>query len=184
MTRWLQQQYKYAIEGFFNVNYSRFLSLNVFFGQKIAEVYFINSIQYFLFIFANKFADERCFSQTQYYYIFHFQRLHRLRADSRRCSQQTHQKSNQRINWYLLRRKLRKMKKKMYTMSEKRIMLTHWIGQTWRKFHHDNPDLIRKTFRKLRLFFAINESENDEIWIKNILDVKVRNWKRSDQKKC
>lgn len=44
MTKWLQQQYKYAIEGFSNANHSRLLSLNVFSGQKTAEVYQFNSI--------------------------------------------------------------------------------------------------------------------------------------------
>lgn len=38
MINWLQNQYKYAIVGFHNSHTKRFLSLNVFFGQKISEV--------------------------------------------------------------------------------------------------------------------------------------------------
>ena len=38
MIRWLKQQYKFATTGFSNINTGRFLSLDVFAGQKTDEV--------------------------------------------------------------------------------------------------------------------------------------------------
>lgn len=60
-------------------------------------------------------------------------------------------------------------------------MLTHWVGQAWREFHKKNPGLIRKTFRKLGLSLAIDGSEDDELWVKNIPDVEVGDWRRYDE---
>ncbi len=56
-------------------------------------------------------------------------------------------------------------------------MLTQWVNQTWRKFHKKNSDVIRQTFRKLELSLAINESEDHELFIKNIFDVIVEDWR-------
>lgn len=60
-------------------------------------------------------------------------------------------------------------------------MLTHWVGQTWREIHQQNPDLVRKTFRKLELPFAVDGSDVEELCIKDIPDIEVRNWRRYDQ---
>lgn len=76
---------------------------------------------------------------------------------------------------------LEKWEKGVYTVGERRVMLTHWVGQAWREFHRDNPGLIRQTFRKLGLSLAIDGSEDDEIWIKDIPDVKMGDWRRFDQ---
>ncbi len=58
-------------------------------------------------------------------------------------------------------------------------MLTHWINQTWRELHKENFNLIRQTFRKLSLSLAMNESKDKELWIKDILNVEVENWRLS-----
>ncbi|MCJ1468160.1 hypothetical protein MMC07_006788 [Pseudocyphellaria aurata] len=44
----------------------------------------------------------------------------------------------------------------------------------------DNSNLIRKTFRKLGLSLAIDGSEDDELWVKDIPDIEVGDWRRSD----
>ena len=74
-----------------------------------------------------------------------------------------------------------KWKKKTYTMSERRILLTQWVGQTWKEFHKKTPELIRQTFRKLRMSLAVDESENDELSIKYIPNVKVNDWRRYEE---
>ena len=42
--------------------------------------------------------------------------------------------------------------------------------------------MIRQTFRKLKLFLIVNESKNAKFNIKNISDVKIKNWKLSGKK--
>ena len=49
------------------------------------------------------------------------------------------------------------------------------MGRAWKKLHQKNSDLIRQTFRKLRLFLTVDESEDDELNIKNIPNVKMKN---------
>ncbi len=56
-------------------------------------------------------------------------------------------------------------------------MLTQWVSQTWREFHKKNSDVIRQTFKKLELSLTIDESEDHELFIKNILDVTVEDWR-------
>ena len=72
-----------------------------------------------------------------------------------------------------------KWNKGSYTVGERRIMLTHWVGQAWRDIHRENASLIRQTFRKLGLSLAIDGSEDNELSIKDIPDVKVGEWRLS-----
>ncbi len=53
------------------------------------------------------------------------------------------------------------------------------INQTWRELHKENFNIIRQTFRKLNLSLAVNKWEDKELWIKDILNVEVENWKLS-----
>ena len=72
-----------------------------------------------------------------------------------------------------------KWNKGSYTVGERRIMLAHWVGQAWRDIHRENASLIRQTFRKLGLSLAIDGSEDNELSIKDIPDVKVGKWRLS-----
>ena len=53
------------------------------------------------------------------------------------------------------------------------------MGQAWRDIHRENASLIRQTFRKLGLSLAIDGSEDNELSIKDIPDVKVGEWRLS-----
>ena len=77
---------------------------------------------------------------------------------------------------------LKKWKNEKYTVGDRRIMLTQWIDKAWRKFHKKNPDLIRSTFRKLKLSLTIDESKNAEFSIKDISDIKVGDWRLMQKK--
>lgn len=72
---------------------------------------------------------------------------------------------------------LDKWKKGTYTVGERRIMLTHWVGQAWREFHQENPDLIRQTFRDLGLSLAVDGSEDTELKFRDISNIEVGDWR-------
>ena len=59
-------------------------------------------------------------------------------------------------------------------------MLTEWVSQAWREFHKDSikSELIRKTFCQVGLSLAVDESEDHELWLKDIPDVQIGDWTR------
>lgn len=72
---------------------------------------------------------------------------------------------------------LEKWKKSSYSVGDRRIMLTEWVGQAWRELHAEQSGLIRRTFRKLGLSLAVDGSEDEEISIKDVPDIEVGDWR-------
>lgn len=72
-----------------------------------------------------------------------------------------------------------KWDKESYTVEKRRIMLTKWVSQIWKKFHKEKSETIRRIFRKLRLSLVVNESEDDEIRIKNLENIEIDEWRLS-----
>ena len=64
-----------------------------------------------------------------------------------------------------------------YTVGDRRIMLTKWVGQAWRELHTQQADVIRQTFRKLGLSLAVDGSEDHEISVKDIPGLEVGDWR-------
>ncbi len=62
-------------------------------------------------------------------------------------------------------------------------MLTQWVNQTWKEFHKKNSELIHQTFKKPELSLAVDESKNHELFIKNISDVTIEDWRLLKDKK-
>lgn len=62
-------------------------------------------------------------------------------------------------------------------MGDRRVMLTHWIGQAWREFHQNSSHIIRQTFRKLGLSLAVDGSEDAELSIKDLPNIEVGDWR-------
>ena len=74
-----------------------------------------------------------------------------------------------------------KWHKGSYTVGDRRILLTKWVGQAWREFHAQQASLITSTFRKLGLSLAVDGSEDAEISVKDIPDIEVGDWRLPDQ---
>lgn len=71
---------------------------------------------------------------------------------------------------------LQKWENGKYTVGDRRVMLTHWVGQAWRELHKDNGDLIRQTFRKLGLSLTVDGSEDTELKIRDLPNIEVGDW--------
>ena len=67
--------------------------------------------------------------------------------------------------------------KGLYTVGDRRVMLTKWVGQAWRELHAEKSDLIRSTFRKLGLSLAVDGSEDVELSIKDLPGMEVGDWR-------
>ena len=64
-----------------------------------------------------------------------------------------------------------------YSVSQRRVLLTKWVGQAWEDIYAQDSDMIRQAFVQVRLGLPINGSRDHEIKIKNFPDVPVGNWK-------
>ena len=68
-----------------------------------------------------------------------------------------------------------------YSVSDRRVMLTHWVGKAWVKFHDQHRRTIIRAFRKIGVTLAIDGSEDAELSIKDIPDVEVGEWRLESQ---
>jgi hypothetical protein len=60
-----------------------------------------------------------------------------------------------------------------YTKRDRRILLTHWVGQAWEVLHRDYKETIIKTFRQTGLLLNPDGTKDSEIKIRDIPHVKV-----------
>lgn len=66
-----------------------------------------------------------------------------------------------------------------YTVGDRRVLLTQWVGQAWKEFHEENSGTIRRAFRKVGLSLAVDGSEDDELHIEDLPDIEVGDWRHS-----
>lgn len=64
------------------------------------------------------------------------------------------------------------------SVSERRILLTHWVAEAWEKLHQDYKMTIVKSFRSVGLSLNPDGSEDEEICIKGVEDIEVGDWQR------
>ena len=64
-----------------------------------------------------------------------------------------------------------------YSVSQRRVLLTKWVGQAWEDMHAKDSDMIRQAFVQVGLGLPIDGSRDHEIKIKDFPDVQVGNWK-------
>jgi hypothetical protein len=64
-----------------------------------------------------------------------------------------------------------------YSVSQRRVLLTKWVGQAWEDMHAEDSDMIRQAFVQVGLGLPIDGSRDHEIKIKDFPDVQVGNWK-------
>jgi hypothetical protein len=63
-----------------------------------------------------------------------------------------------------------------YSVSQRRVFLTKWVGQAWEDMHTEDGDMIRQAFQQVGLGLPIDGSRDHEIKIKDFPDVQVGNW--------
>lgn len=66
-----------------------------------------------------------------------------------------------------------KWEKGLYTVGDRRVMLTKGVGQAWRELHANQSDLICQTFRKLGFSLAVDGSEDAELSKRDLLGIVV-----------
>ena len=54
-----------------------------------------------------------------------------------------------------------------YSVSQRRVLLTKWVGQAWEDMHAKDSDMIRQAFQQVRLGLPIDGSRDYEIKIKD-----------------
>jgi hypothetical protein len=64
-----------------------------------------------------------------------------------------------------------------YSVGQRRILLTKWVAQAWEDIHKEDGDMIRRAFKQVGLGLPIDGSRDHEIKIKDFLEVEVGNWK-------
>ena len=64
-----------------------------------------------------------------------------------------------------------------YTISQRRVLLTRWVGQAWDDMHAKDSDMIRQAFVQVGLGLPIDGSRDSEIKIKDFPGVQVGNWR-------
>ena len=69
-----------------------------------------------------------------------------------------------------------------YTVGDRRVLLTKWVGQAWEDLYNELGGTIRDTFRKLGLALAVDGSEDYEIDVKDLLEMVVGDWHLNGQK--
>lgn len=63
-----------------------------------------------------------------------------------------------------------------WTVSDRRILTTSCVGDTFYKFHLDKGDLIRKVFRKVGLSLPVDGSCDHELDIKGFSGLEIGDW--------
>ena len=64
-----------------------------------------------------------------------------------------------------------------YTVSQRRVLLTKWVGQAWDDMHTDDSDIIRQAFVQVGLGLPVDRSRDSEIKIKDFPGIEVGNWR-------
>ena len=160
MCYWLKHMYKYVIFTFVQNKFFRLLSLDVFSNQKISEIkqIFKNLNVTFFFVFSD------C---TNYVQIFDVTINKSFKA---RISIFANEHYEQNIEKWIQNK---------WTTNERRVLFIKWINQAWEKFHKNQKHVIVNVFRSFDFSFAIDDSKNHEIKIKNIDNFEINDWRLS-----
>jgi hypothetical protein len=67
-----------------------------------------------------------------------------------------------------------------FTIGERRVLLTQWVAVAWKRLHEEYKDTIIKTFRSVGLSLNPDGSEDHELKIKGLADIKVGDYTRRE----
>jgi hypothetical protein len=63
-----------------------------------------------------------------------------------------------------------------FSVGDQRVLLTHWVAKAWKRLHLQYKDTIINTFRNVGLSLNPDSSEDQELTIKDLLDIAVGNY--------
>jgi DDE superfamily endonuclease len=67
-----------------------------------------------------------------------------------------------------------------FTISERRVLLTQWVGEAWVELHKRYQHVIIKTFRSVGLSLNPDGSEDAELKVKGLPDLQVGDYSRKE----
>ena len=62
-----------------------------------------------------------------------------------------------------------------YSVGQRRVFVTKWVGQAWEDMHTKDNDMIRQACRHVGQGLPVDGSQDYEIKIKEFLEVQVGN---------
>ena len=68
-----------------------------------------------------------------------------------------------------------------YSIADRRVLLTHWVGKAWKEYHEDNKEVIKQTFRDVGLALAVDGSEDEQLKIRDLPNLMVGDWQRLEK---
>jgi hypothetical protein len=63
-----------------------------------------------------------------------------------------------------------------FSVGDRRVLLTKWVGQAWEEMHQEDGDMIRQAFEQVGLGLPIDGSQDHKIKIKDFPGVQVGDW--------
>jgi len=63
-----------------------------------------------------------------------------------------------------------------FTVGDRRVLLTKWVGQAWEEMHQEDGDMIRQAFEQVGLGLPVDGSQDHKIKIKDFPKVQVGDW--------
>ena len=69
-------------------------------------------------------------------------------------------------------------KKNGYSVSDRRILMTEWVGKAWERLHIEHKDTIINTFQNVGLSLNPDGSEDHKLKIKDLPNITVGDWHR------
>ena len=162
MCQWLKSSYKYATEGFYDPKRPRLLLLDVFTGHKTDEVR--QSLRELKTTVSM--IPPGCTGFVQPLDVAINKPLKDMIQEEAELHFDEH---------------MDEWAKGKYSVADRRIMLTHWVGKAWIKFHERHRNTIIRAFRKIGVTLAIDGSEDTELSIKDVPDVEVGDWRLEPQ---
>lgn len=63
-----------------------------------------------------------------------------------------------------------------FTVGDRRVLLTKWVGQAWEEMYQEDGDMIRQAFEQVGLGLPVDGSQDYKIKIKDFPKVQVGDW--------
>lgn len=77
-----------------------------------------------------------------------------------------------------LERNPRKWQEGNFTIGDRRILVTHCVGNAWEQPHELRKDVIVKLFRQVGLPLNVDRSEDSKPHVKDLSDLVIGDWKQ------
>jgi hypothetical protein len=162
MVEWIKTHYTYSTEHLFFTRNStqrppRFLSLDVFAGQKTTEV-------------TDALKSINCTTSFIPGGTTGF-----IQVCDTAINKALKDRIEELADIYIDQNEERRVEGK-FTIGDRRVLLTKWVGQAWEEMHQEDGDMIRQAFEQVGLGLPVDGSQDQKIKIKDFPEVQVGDW--------